>query len=122
MIVGEPKSVTSTVYCFEEQDVSILCGISLVLARITVTGTGTDVGNKPHRFIGGGVRVEFPSCSTFVTGEVDGIVNGVRHVLAHPSHGIVHLPSGVGCRVVSPQFLIASGVEIHDTVDVEGEV
>ena len=54
--------------------------------------------------------------------EVDGIINGVRHVLTHPGHGIVHLPSGVGCRVVSPQFLIASSVEVHGAVDVEGEV
>ena len=58
----------------------------------------------------------------FVAREVDGVVHGVRHVLTHPSHGIVHLPSGVGCRVVSPQFVIASSVEVHGTVDVEGEV
>ena len=66
--------------------------------------------------------VEFPSCCSFVTREVDGILNGVRHVLAHPSHGIVHLPRGVVARTVCPQFIIASSVEVHGTVDVEGEV
>ena len=54
--------------------------------------------------------------------EVDGVVNGVRHVLAHPSHGIVHLPRGVVARTVCPQFIIASSVEVHGAVDVEGEV
>ena len=68
------------------------------------------------------VYVEFPSCSSCVTGEVDGILNGVRHVLTHPRHGIADPPRGVVARTVCPQFLIASGVEVHGAVDVEGEV
>ena len=54
--------------------------------------------------------------------EVDGIVHDVRHVLTHPRHPIGDLPCGIVDGTVGPQFLIASGVEIHGTVDVEGEV
>ena len=92
------------------------------LARIAVLSAGTDVGNEPHRIVGGVVRVEFPSCRSCVAREVDGIINHMRHVLTYPSHRIDDFPRGVVGRTVCPQFLIASSVEIDNSVDVEGEV